>query len=123
MPRDTGITPEYIPLETGKSPAPAEKETTRLYQISKLPLSEFETEVKSLNSSESKKLSKICTDERNKLYVQMDLEIDGINSEIDRTSGESYRDEVAKKISKVKKEYLEKIREYRTKITIAKKEI
>ena len=123
MPRDTGITPEYIPLETGKSPAPAEKETARLYEISKLPLAEFETEVKSLNSLESKKLGKICTDERNKLYVQMDLEIDKINSEIDRSSGESYRDEVAKKISKVKKEYLEKIREYRTKITIAKKEI
>jgi len=86
-------------------------------------LIQFEEEVKTLNTSESKKLSKICTDERNKLYVQMDLEIDRINSEIDRSSGESYRDEAAKKISKVKKEYLEKIREYRTKITIAKKEI
>ena len=120
---DKIIAPEYIPIETGKSPGPEEKETSRLYQISKLPLSQFEYEVKSLSSSESKKLGKICTDERNKLYVQMDLEIDRINSEIDRSSGESYRDEAAKKISSVKKEYLEKIREYRTKITIAKKEI
>jgi hypothetical protein len=121
----SSISPEYslIDVPTGKAPGPAEQETSKLYDISKLPLTQFEEESKSLNASESKKLAKICTDERNKLYVQMDLEIDKINSEIDRSSGESYRDEAARKISKVKKDYLEKIREYRTKITIAKKEI
>ena len=124
-PDDSPVTAEYFPIGSGsvKSTGHPEIETSRLYEISKLPLIQFEEEVKTLNTSESKKLSKICTDERNKLYVQMDLEIDRINSEIDRSSGESYRDEAAKKISKVKKEYLEKIREYRTKITIAKKEI
>ena len=119
----SAIAPEYFPAEAGKEPGPAEKETAGLYKIAKLPLTQFEEETKSLSSASLKKLAKICTDERNKLYVQMDLEIDRINSEIDRSAGESYRDEAAKKISGVKNEYLEKIREYRTKITIAKKEI
>ena len=96
-----------------------------LSRISRMSLSEFDKEILDLNSEQAKELVKLCTEERNKLYVEMDLKIDQINKElgVGKKGIEEIRDEVAKRISSVKKEYLEKIREYRTKITLAKRKV
>jgi hypothetical protein len=92
-------------------------------RIVRMSLGEFDKEVKTITPEQARELAKACTEERNKLYVEMDLKIDQINKELGvGTKGiEEIRDEVAKRISAVKKEYLEKIREYRTKITLAKR--
>lgn len=96
-----------------------------LSRISRMGLSEFDENVRDISSDQAKELVKLCTDERNKLYVDMDLKIDQINKElgVGKKPVEEIRDEIAKRISAVKKEYLEKIREYRTKITLAKRKV
>ena len=64
---------------------------------------------------------KICTEERNRLYVDMDLEISRIEEEIKKKKDRDFEIEAERNIKKIKEKYLEKIREFRSKITLAKR--
>jgi hypothetical protein len=92
-----------------------------LSKLSKKPLGEFSDSVKDLDPKEAKELMKICTDERNRLYVDMDLEISKIEEEIKKKKDRDFEIEAERNIKKIKEKYLERIREFRSKITLAKR--
>jgi hypothetical protein len=92
-----------------------------LESIAKKSLSEFESIVKDLDKSEAAKLVKICTDMRNKLYVDMDLEVSKLEDAIKEKKDRDFTIEAERNIKKIKENYLEKIRGYRSKITLAKR--
>jgi hypothetical protein len=98
-----------------------EKSESSLSKLSKKPLGEFSDSVKDLDPKEAKELMKICTDERNRLYVDMDLEISKIEEEIKKKKDRDFEIEAERNIKKIKEKYLEKIREFRSKITLAKR--
>ena len=64
---------------------------------------------------------KICTEERNRLYVDMDLEVSRIEEEIKKKKDRDFEIEAERNIKKIKETYLGKIREFRSKITLAKR--
>jgi len=99
----------------------AGKKESSLDKLAKKPLGEFSDSVKDLDAKEAKELMKICTDERNKLYVDMDLEISKIEEEIKKKKDRDFEIEAERNIKKIKEKYLEKIREFRSKITLAKR--
>ena len=98
-----------------------ERSEGSLSKLSKKPLGEFSDSVKDLDPKEAKELMKICTDERNRLYVDMDLEISRIEEEIKKKKDRDFEIEAERNIKKIKEKYLEKIREFRSKITLAKR--
>jgi hypothetical protein len=98
-----------------------EKSETSLSKLSKKPLGEFSDSVKDLDPREAKELMKICTEERNRLYVDMDLEVSRIEEEIKKKKDRDFEIEAERNIKKIKEKYLEKIREFRSKITLAKR--
>ena len=98
-----------------------EKSETSLSKLSKKPLGEFSDSVKDLDPKEARELMKICTEERNRLYVDMDLEISRIEEEIKKKKDRDFEIEAERNIKKIKEKYLEKIREFRSKITLAKR--
>jgi hypothetical protein len=98
-----------------------EKSETSLSKLSKKPLGEFSDSVKDLDPKEAKELMKICTEERNRLYVDMDLEVSRIEEEIKKKKDRDFEIEAERNIKKIKEKYLEKIREFRSKITLAKR--
>jgi len=93
----------------------------RLKVIAKKPLGDFNSDVKGMDPKDAKELFKICTEERNKLYVDMDLEIAKIEEEMKSKNDRDFEIEGERRIKKIKEKYLEKIREYRSKITLAKR--
>jgi hypothetical protein len=99
----------------------SEKSENSLSKLSKKPLGEFSDRVKDLDPKEAKELMKICTDERNRLYVDMDLEVSKIEEEIKKKKDRDFEVEAERNIKKIKEKYLEKIREFRSKITLAKR--
>jgi hypothetical protein len=98
-----------------------EKSETSLSKLSKKPLGEFSDSVKDLDPKEARELMKICTEERNRLYVDMDLEVSRIEEEIKKKKDRDFEIEAERNIKKIKEKYLEKIREFRSKITLAKR--
>jgi hypothetical protein len=98
-----------------------ERSESSLSKLSKKPLGEFSDSVKDLDPKEAKELMKICTDERNRLYVDMDLEISKIEEEIKKKKDRDFEIEAERNIKKIKEKYLERIREFRSKITLAKR--
>ena len=90
----------------------------KLVKITNLPLSEFMEEIKDLSEGEAKEVHKIATDKRNTLYAEMDVQIEKIKRGASSSSGKEL---ASKRIEKIKKKYMEEVREYRTKITLAKK--
>lgn len=89
---------------------------------STMSLSEFTKAVSSLTPSQAKNLVASLTKERNELYVQMDLEREALNDDIsNKTGAGANRDEAAKRIKEIREKYMDKIRELRSKITIARK--
>jgi len=98
-----------------------ERSEGSLSNLSKKPLGEFSDSVKELDPKEAKELMKICTDERNRLYVDMDLEISKIEEEIKKKKDRDFEIEAERNIKKIKEKYLERIREFRSKITLAKR--
>jgi hypothetical protein len=90
----------------------------RLAKIAGLPLSEFMDEIKELSEGEAKEVHKIATEKRNTLYADMDVQVEKLKRESSEASDKAL---IAKKIDKIKKRYMEEVREYRTKITLAKK--
>jgi hypothetical protein len=98
-----------------------ERSEGSLSKLSKKPLGEFSDSVKDLDPKEAKELMKICTDERNRLYVDMDLEISKIEEEIKKKKDRDFEIEAERNIKKIKEKYLERIREFRSKITLAKR--
>lgn len=97
------------------------KKESSLDKLAKKPLGEFSDSVKDLDAKEAKELMKICTEERNKLYVDMDLEVSKIEEEIKKKKDRDFEIEAERNIKKIKEKYLEKIREFRSKITLAKR--
>jgi len=97
------------------------KKESSLDKLAKKPLGEFSDSVKDLDPKDAKELMKICTEERNKLYVDMDLEISKIEEEIKKKKDRDFEIEAERNIKKIKEKYLEKIREFRSKITLAKR--
>ena len=98
-----------------------ESSESSLSKLSKKTLGEFSDSVKDLDPKEAKELMKICTEERNRLYVDMDLEISRIEEEIKKKKDRDFEIEAERNIKKIKEKYLEKIREFRSKITLAKR--
>ena len=98
-----------------------EKSETSLSKLSKKPLGEFSDSVKDLDPKEARELMKICTEERNRLYVDMDLEVSRIEEEIKKKKDRDFEIEAERNIKKIKEKYLGKIREFRSKITLAKR--
>ena len=98
-----------------------EKSESSLSKLSKKPLGEFSDSVKDLDPKEARELMKICTEERNRLYVDMDLEVSRIEEEIKKKKDRDFEIEAERNIKKIKEKYLEKIREFRSKITLAKR--
>ena len=98
-----------------------ESSESSLSKLSKNTLGEFSDSVKDLDPKEAKELMKICTEERNRLYVDMDLEISRIEEEIKKKKDRDFEIEAERNIKKIKEKYLEKIREFRSKITLAKR--
>lgn len=98
-----------------------EKSESSLSKLAKKPLGEFSDSVKDLEPKEAKELMKICTEERNRLYVDMDLEISKIEEEMKKKKDRDFEIEAERNIKKIKEKYLEKIREFRSKITLAKR--
>lgn len=98
-----------------------ERSEGSLFDLSKKPLGEFSDSVKDLDPKEAKELMKICTDERNRLYVDMDLEISKIEEEIKKRKDRDFEIEAERNIKKIKEKYLERIRGFRSKITLAKR--
>jgi uncharacterized phage infection (PIP) family protein YhgE len=98
-----------------------EKSEGSLSKLSKKPLGEFSDSVKDLDPKEARELMKICTEERNRLYVDMDLEVSKIEEEIKKKKDRDFEIEAERNIKKIKEKYLEKIREFRSKITLAKR--
>ena len=90
----------------------------RLAKIAGLPLSEFMEEIKELSEGEAKEVHKIATEKRNTLYADMDVQVEKLKRESSEASDKAL---IAKKIDRIKKRYMEEVREYRTKITLAKK--
>jgi len=98
-----------------------EKSESSLSKLSKKPLGEFSDSVKDLDPKEARELMKICTEERNRLYVDMDLEVSRIEEEIKKKKDRDFEIQAERNIKKIKEKYLEKIREFRSKITLAKR--
>jgi hypothetical protein len=98
-----------------------EKSESSLSKLSKKPLGEFSDSVKDLDPKEAREIMKICTEERNRLYVDMDLEVSRIEEEIKKKKDRDFEIEAERNIKKIKEKYLEKIREFRSKITLAKR--
>lgn len=98
-----------------------EKSESSLSKLSKKTLGEFSDSVKDLDPKDAEELMKICTEERNRLYVDMDLEISRIEEEIKKKKDRDFEIEAERNIKKIKQKYLEKIREFRSKITLAKR--
>jgi hypothetical protein len=98
-----------------------ESSESSLSKLSKKTLGEFSDSVKDLDPKEAKELMKICTEERNRLYVDMDLEVSRIEEEIKKKKDRDFEIEAERNIKKIKEKYLEKIREFRSKITLAKR--
>lgn len=94
----------------------------KLEDIVNLPLKKFMEEIKGLSEGEAKEVSKIATAKRNELYAEMDIEVDEIKKRLEKHKDDtSFKAEATKRMDKVKKKYMEEVREYRTKITLVKK--
>ena len=90
--------------------------------LSKLDILEFAEAVKELSPDVSKKLASYLIKERNDLYVAMDMERDGLNTEIERMPKDSKTKEyAAQRIKEIREKYLSKIRDLRSKITISRR--
>lgn len=106
--------------EKSKGSSTATEASSDLY--STMSLSEFTQAVSSLTQAQVKNLIASLTKERNELYVQMDLEREALNDDIAKKTGfGATRDDAAKRIKEIREKYMDKIRELRSKITIARK--
>lgn len=92
---------------------------THMSQYIAMGLQDFAQFVQKLEPRDAKRLSIALTEERNSLYLAMDLERDKLNDEI--AKGSVNRDDASKRIKSIREKYMEKIRELRTKITLAKR--
>lgn len=101
LPAKTGFTESSIDLYTSMS------------------LSDFTKAVQKMDSKEVKSLVTSLTNERNDLYLKLEMEREELNKDID--AGDISREEAAKRIKAIRGMYTEKIRELRSKITVAKR--
>lgn len=85
---------------------------------STMSLADFTKLVQGLTSKEAKNLASSMIKQRNELYVKLEMEREIINRQID--SKEISRDEAAKKIKSLREMYMDKIRDLRSKITVAR---
>jgi hypothetical protein len=86
-----------------------------------LSIDKFNEELKNFSSADAKEILKLATERRNSLYADMELEIKRNEKALERASSESVKRSIKERTNSAKKKYMEAIREYRTKITIAKK--
>lgn len=90
--------------------------------LSKLSITEFAEAVKDFPKEEAKQLASYLLKERNDLYVAMDMERDNLNTEISKMPKDHKTKEyAAQKVKDIREEYMGKIRELRSKITVARK--
>ena len=90
--------------------------------LSKLSVLDFSERVKDFPKDEAKRLVSYLLNERNDLYVQMDMERDAVNAAIaGKPSTVKVKEDAAEKLKEIREKYMPKIREMRSKITIARK--
>jgi predicted phage tail protein len=89
-----------------------------------LPIKDFTSKIKSLDPKEKKALISRLIQERNDRYVTMDMEQDSLLKQLDskKLKGKDLEEE-KKKIKESKEKYLEEIRDLRSKITIARRNV
>jgi hypothetical protein len=89
-----------------------------------LPIKDFTSKIKSLDPKEKKALISRLIQERNDRYVAMDMEQDSLLKQLDskKLKGKDLEEE-KKKIKESKEKYLEEIRDLRSKITIARRNV
>lgn len=103
-----------------KGSAPSTEASADLY--TSMSLADFTKAVSSLTPAQAKSLVSSLIKQRNELYVQMDTEREALNDQIaNKTGAGATRDDAAKKIKEIREKYMEKIRDLRSKITIARK--
>ncbi len=108
--------------------APSEKGDKKTYSesnfevLSKLSISEFTEAIKDFPKDEAKQLVSYLLKERNDLYLAMDMERDSLNTEIaKREKDHKTKEYAAQKIKDIREKYMGKIRDLRSKITVARK--
>ncbi len=108
--------------------APSEKGDKKTYSesnfevLSKLSISEFTEAIKDFPKDEAKQLVSYLLKERNDLYLAMDMERDSLNTEIAKSEKDHKTKEyAAQKIKDIREKYMGKIRDLRSKITVARK--
>jgi hypothetical protein len=89
-----------------------------------LPIKDFTSKIKSLDPKEKKALISRLIQERTDRYVAMDMEQDSLLKQLDskKLKGKDLEEE-KKKIKESKEKYLEEIRDLRSKITIARRNV
>lgn len=86
---------------------------------SSMSLADFSKMAQNLSPKEAKVLVSSLIKERNDLYLRLEIEREGLNKEIDK--GAVTREEAAKRIKSIRALYMDRIRELRSKITVARK--
>lgn len=90
--------------------------------MSRLTLSDFTEAIKDLSKEQCKQLVSFLIKERNDRYVALDLEREALNRELDSASDkDKVRDEIAERLKTIRERYMSEIREFRSKITVARK--
>ena len=84
-----------------------------------MSLSEFTKEVDELDMKERKELASFLINQRNDLYVRMEMEKESANTSF--KNDEITREELGKTLKTIRERYMEPIRELRSKITIVRK--
>ena len=84
-----------------------------------MSLSEFTKEVDALDMKERKELASFLINQRNDLYVRMEMEKESANTSF--KNDEITREELGKTLKTIRERYMEPIRELRSKITIVRK--
>ncbi len=84
-----------------------------------MSISEFTKEVDDLDSKERKELTSFLINQRNDLYVRMEMEKESANTSF--KDDEITREQLGKTLKEIRERYMEPIRELRSKITIARK--
>ena len=124
--RDSEFREKYGELSKFQIPLDLPGDATRLTGIqeptldlySTMSLSDFTRLVQTMNLKEVKNLVSSLLKQRNDLYVKLEIEREKINKQVE--SKEISREEAGKKMKSVREMYMDKIRDLRSKITVAR---
>jgi hypothetical protein len=129
--RDTEFKKEYGDLLSGSDFRSESSGTNRSKVIgsagevsgyAKMNLGDFSRSVKNMDPKQIKDLVAKLVQNRNELYTQMEVEREALNDLISKKEGDgATKESAANKVTEIRAKYMDKIKELRSKITIARR--